>query len=105
VGALGLMQVLPSTGEELARKHGVVWRGAETLFDPLVNVKLGVAYLKQLSDRYSHVPTALAAYNWGPGRIDKRIRRGDTLPKIYVKKIMRAYDTVGGHLALHTSSS
>jgi soluble lytic murein transglycosylase-like protein len=105
VGALGLMQILPSTGEELARKHDVPWVGRETLFDPTTNVKLGTAYLKQLSDRYSHVPTALAAYNWGPGRIDKRIRRGDTMPEIYVKQVMRAYDTVGGHLALYASSS
>jgi soluble lytic murein transglycosylase-like protein len=105
VGALGLMQILPSTGEELAAKHGVPWHGPETLFDPKVNVKLGTAYLKQLSDRYDHVPTALAAYNWGPGRIDRRLRKGDTLPEIYVNAVMRAYDGAGGHLALHTSSS
>jgi soluble lytic murein transglycosylase-like protein len=105
VGALGLMQILPSTARELASKHGIVWHGDETLFDPIVNVKLGTAYLKQLADRYDHVPTALAAYNWGPGRIDRRLRNGKDLPEIYVNRVMRAYDGVGGHLALHTSSS
>lgn len=105
VGALGLMQILPSTGEELASKHGVTWYGAETLFDPVVNVKLGTAYLKELSDRYDHVPTALAAYNWGPSRIDRRLRQGSSLPEIYVKRVMQAYDGVGDHLAMHTTSS
>ena len=100
VGALGLMQVMPSTGEELAREQGIEWRGPETLFDPVVNVKLGIAYLKELSDRYQQLPTALAAYNWGPGRIDRRLRRGSDLPDVYVKSVMRAYSNVGNDLAI-----
>ena len=83
VGAIGLMQILPSTGAELAAREGLDWRGARSLFDPFVNVRLGTAYLKQLTERYGSVPTALAAYNWGPGRIDKRLRRGTPLPKRY----------------------
>ena len=82
-GALGIMQIMPATGEELARRHGVVWRGPQTLFDPFVNVKLGTAYLKQLLRRYDNVSTALAAYNWGPGHIDRRLRRGNALPTKY----------------------
>lgn len=94
VGALGLMQLLPSTGEELAGKLDIEWRGPQTLFDPIVNVKLGVAYLRELSDRYRHVPTALAAYNWGPARIDRRLRRGARLPSLYSNQVMRAYEIV-----------
>jgi soluble lytic murein transglycosylase-like protein len=94
VGALGLMQLMPATGEELARKRGIPWYGPATLFDPVVNVKLGIAYLRALSDRYDHVPTALAAYNWGPGRIDGRIRRKARVPEVYVKQVMRIYDEV-----------
>jgi soluble lytic murein transglycosylase-like protein len=94
VGALGLMQLLPSTGEELARHYNIEWRGPETLFDPFVNVKLGVAYLGRLSDRYRSMPTALAAYNWGPGRIDRRLRRGARVPSLYAKQVMRAYESV-----------
>ena len=90
VGALGLMQILPSTGEEVAHREGVEWRGAQTLFDPLVNVQLGVAYLKELASRYGDVPTALAAYNWGPGHIDRRLRRGRTLPKVYPRLVLEA---------------
>jgi soluble lytic murein transglycosylase len=94
VGALGLMQIMPATGEELAGEHGIAWHGPATLFDPIVNVKLGVAYLSELSNRYSHVPTALAAYNWGPGRIDQKIRRGAEVPGLYIEQVMRAYDRV-----------
>ena len=91
VGAIGLMQVMPATGEELAADLGVVWHGAQTLFDPFVNLRLGVAYLKQLESRYGDTATALAAYNWGPGHIDRRIRRGRALPTEYPKLVLDAH--------------
>ncbi len=92
VGARGLMQLMPETGEELASKLGLPWRSPNSLFDPILNVKLGTAYLKQLTDRYASVTTALAAYNWGPGRIDRQIRAGDDVPTIYTREVMKAYD-------------
>jgi soluble lytic murein transglycosylase-like protein len=91
VGAMGLMQILPSTGRELAARHGINWIGPQTLFDPVVNVKLGVAYLKQLSDRYGSTSMALAAYNWGPGHIDRRLRRGTPMPTVYPGLVLEAY--------------
>jgi soluble lytic murein transglycosylase-like protein len=91
VGAMGLMQILPSTGRELAARHGIDWIGPQTLFDPVVNVKLGVAYLKQLSDRYGNTSMALAAYNWGPGHIDRRLRRGTPMPIVYPGLVLEAY--------------
>ena len=91
VGALGLMQVMPATGAELAARVGVDWLGPHTLFDPTSNVKLGVAYLRELSDRYGSISTALAAYNWGPGRIDRRLRLGTALPDQYPSLVLEAY--------------
>jgi len=91
VGAIGLMQVMPETGAELAARMGVDWLGPQTLFDPATNVKLGVAYLRQLSDRYGSLSTALAAYNWGPGRIDRRLRLGAALPDQYPSLVLEAY--------------
>jgi soluble lytic murein transglycosylase len=91
VGAMGLMQILPSTGEALAASEGIVWWGPQTLFDPIVNVRLGVAYLKELTDRYGNTTMALAAYNWGPGRIDRRLRRGTPMPKVYPALVLEAY--------------
>jgi soluble lytic murein transglycosylase-like protein len=92
VGAMGLMQLLPSTGKELAERIGIEWKGPDTLFDPSINVKLGTAYLRQLTDRFGSVHTALAAYNWGPGRINRRLRRGATVPSRYIEQVMRAVD-------------
>jgi len=95
VGALGLMQVMPATGEELALEQGVTWRGPQTLFDPHVNVQLGTAYLAELIAKYDgDVPTALAAYNWGPGHIDRRLARGRALPEEYPGLVREAHAIV-----------
>ncbi len=91
VGALGLMQVLPSTGAPVARRLGITWRGPQTLFDPHANVRIGVAYLRELIDRYANVRAALAAYNWGPGEIDSRLRSGVVLPATYVERVLNTY--------------
>jgi len=91
VGAIGLMQVMPETGAELATRIGIDWVGPQTLFDPTSNVKLGVAYLRELADRYGSLETALAAYNWGPGRIDRRLRMGTALPDQYPSLVLEAF--------------
>jgi soluble lytic murein transglycosylase len=67
-GALGLMQVMPSTGRLLYRKEN--GKGRPDLNDPDANLRLGARYLKQLIDAFSgDVAAALAAYNAGPGRV------------------------------------
>ena len=91
VGAMGLMQILPATGEELAAELGIAWLGPQTLFDPLANVKLGTAYLKWLERRYGRLEVALAAYNWGPGRIDRRLQSGRPLPADYAQDVLAVY--------------
>jgi len=90
-GALGLMQILPSTGAELAAREGIPWFGPRSLFDPVVNVRLGTAYLDQLSERYRDTRTALAAYNWGPGHIDRRLRLGTPIPTVYPGMVLEAW--------------
>ncbi len=90
-GALGLMQLLPPTGRAVAHRLGVTWRGRETLFDPGINVRLGIAYLRELLDRYGDVSTALAAYNWGPSRVSSMLRRGDDAPSVYPRRVLSAF--------------
>ena len=65
--------------------------GPNTLLDPIVNIKLGVAYLRTLTNGYDDMSTALAAYNWGPGRIDRRLRRGEELPTEYINRVTQLY--------------
>ena len=98
VGAMGLMQLLPTTGKEIALRMGIEWNGPDTLFDPTTNIRLGTAYLSQLMNRYGSLNTALAAYNWGLGRIDRRLRRGRGIPSRYIEQVMRAIDHDGTRL-------
>ncbi len=91
VGALGLMQLRPKTAAAMAQELAIPWEGSESLFDPDLNVRLGVYYLTQLIDRFGDLDTALAAYNWGPTRIARAIRKGRTVPVRYTESVRRAY--------------
>lgn len=76
-GALGLMQILPSTGRVLASELKLRWDGEETLLDPNVNVKIGVHYFSILRELYNEdMESSLAAYNVGPTEVSQRLRRG-----------------------------
>lgn len=71
-GAVGLMQVVPATGAELARRIGPRPFRNEFLRTPELNVHLGTSYLARLMDRYDNdVPLALSAYNAGPTRANR----------------------------------
>ncbi|MEO6364856.1 MAG: transglycosylase SLT domain-containing protein [Luteimonas sp.] len=67
--AMGLMQVLPSTGAATARRIGLPYGGAESLYEPDTNIALGSAYLRQMLDKYGQAHYAIAAYNAGPAPV------------------------------------
>jgi soluble lytic murein transglycosylase len=70
--AVGMMQLLPSTGRQYARKVGVAGFTPAALTDPDTNVRLGTAYLSDLLARYGNdAAPALAAYNAGESRVDR----------------------------------
>lgn len=64
--AMGLMQVVPATGQAVARRVGIPWNGVATLYDPDANIAIGTAYLRQLYDKYGPPYMVLAGYNAGP---------------------------------------
>ncbi|MDR9468864.1 transglycosylase SLT domain-containing protein [Marinospirillum sp.] len=72
VGALGLMQVMPTTGQQVSRQLQTPLLAESDLLKPEYNLPIGVHYLSRLMQRYQDNPTlAAAAYNAGPSRASK----------------------------------
>jgi soluble lytic murein transglycosylase len=72
VGARGLMQLMPDTGRRLAESLGVTVASDDQFFDATLNLRLGVAYLRELSRRFEgRLPLILASYNAGEDEVSK----------------------------------
>ena len=81
VGARGLMQVMPETGQQIARKLNEPWQAENSLFNPDINIKYGAFYYKQLLNRFDgHFALAMAAYNAGPNRVSKWLPNDKSVP-------------------------
>jgi soluble lytic murein transglycosylase len=87
--ARGLMQLLPHTAREVARKNQLPYRQAADLYDPDVNIPLGTRYLAQMAARYGGAPwLASAAYNAGAGNVARWLdARGALEPDIFIDTI------------------
>ena len=91
VGAMGLMQILPYVGRHVARELGIAWRGNETLYDPYVNVRIGISYLVELSRQFNDFSLALEAYNRGPTALRATMTAGIRPSTLYARRVMSAY--------------
>jgi soluble lytic murein transglycosylase len=105
VGAKGLMQIMPSTADYIARKSGGTEFVQGDLSSPQINISYGSWYLRYLLDRYhGNTILALAAYNAGEGKVDEwwraaadrgeKFRVADHIPfpetRHYVDKVLSA---------------
>ena len=93
-GAVGLMQLLPETGEFIARSTGGTGFVEADLRDPDINVRYGTWLLDHLRARYDgDVETALAAYHAGPTNVDEWRRNGTGIEfpetRAYVDEVLR----------------
>ncbi len=81
VGALGLMQLMPETGKQVARNLNEPWQSDNWLLKPDINIKYGAFYYKQLLGQFDgHFALATAAYNAGPGKVIKWLPSQGSLP-------------------------
>lgn len=70
VGASGLMQLMPATAQETAKRFGIPLKSDQQVLDPSTNIQLGAAYLSQVYGQFNgNRVLASAAYNAGPGRV------------------------------------
>lgn len=95
VGAMGLMQLMPATYDELRDRYGL---GGDP-FDPRNNLLAGTAYIRELSDRYG-APGFLAAYNAGPGRLDRYLAGSSSLPAETVNCVAAITPNLGNSVPL-----
>ncbi len=106
-GAIGLMQMMPSTFEWLTDDILREYLGIGMLYDPETNIKYGTYYLSRLYNRFGDWDTALAAYNGGEGNVSEWLKdkkysddgiklKTDMIPdefsetRNYVKKVNKA---------------
>jgi soluble lytic murein transglycosylase len=97
-GAIGLMQLLPTTGRKVAKEIRLPYSGLDTLTDPQSNIRLGTTYLGQMAERYGgNRVLATAAYNAGPHRVDAWLpQSGDIDARIWIENI--PFDETRGYV-------
>ncbi|MBI4522865.1 MAG: lytic transglycosylase domain-containing protein [Deltaproteobacteria bacterium] len=91
-GARGLMQIHPSVAHALAKEAEVhLGHGLKSLDDPIMNIKLGVLYLRSLRNSFKDLKLALAAYNHGPAAVRSRLAEEGTFSSRYAVKVLSTY--------------
>ena len=87
-GARGLMQVMPSVGQQVARSLGYPLWDPGLLFDPDANLELGIAHLASSIRQYDDLPRVLAAYNAGGSRVTRwAAKPGAQDPEVFAERI------------------
>lgn len=81
VGASGLMQLMPATAKETAKRFGIPLTSPQQVLNPDTNIQLGAAYLSQIHGQFNgNRVLATAAYNAGPGRVRQWLKGAHHLP-------------------------
>jgi soluble lytic murein transglycosylase len=90
-GEIGMMQILPGTGEWIAKKNHLPWKGKKTLLDPVMNIRIGAAYFNFLRERFDNQSRLyLSAYNMGPKNVERALEK-NVWPKEYAQRVMKHY--------------
>ncbi|MGX5843675.1 lytic transglycosylase domain-containing protein [Mesorhizobium sp. ArgA1] len=98
-GAMGLMQIMPATWEELRIKHNL----GKDPFAPRDNILAGAAYLREMLDRFG--PNGfLAAYNAGPQRYQEHLSKGRPLPRETIDYVAKLIPLIKGPVKVPPNS-
>lgn len=89
VGATGLMQLMPATAKDTARRFDIPLASPQQVLNPNTNIQLGAAYLSQIYGQFKgNRVLASAAYNAGPGRVRQWLKNAEHLPfDVWVENI------------------
>lgn len=87
-GAVGLMQVMPFTARDLARRLSISSPDINALKNPAINIKLGIRYMEDVFERFSNnMVCAVASYNAGPTAVASWMNKGTTDMDLFVEDI------------------
>ncbi len=92
--ALGLLQVRPATGRDVAARNSIPWKGEISLFEPSTNLLIGATYLAELRESFGSWDLALTAYNQGPTRARKIAARGTNRSSRYAARVLRRFEAL-----------
>lgn len=96
-GAVGLMQVKPSTARAVVSDLGWPWKSDDELFQPAVNVRVGTEYLFHLVAKFGSVEKAIIAYNQGETSVRGLLSEGTKLPRQYLRRVLKEYRRLQRH--------
>lgn len=94
-GAVGLMQILPDTAYYISDKIADFdVQNKNELFDPVINIRLGVNYFAYLMNKLGDQKLSIIAYNFGPSNLKSYIEYGKNPPLFYYYKVMDNYHSI-----------
>jgi soluble lytic murein transglycosylase len=88
------MQIMPYVAQPLAHELGIEWSGDRTLFNPYLNIRIGIYYLSQLILDFKDTEVALTAYNYGPTYVKTLLERKERIPQDYYHRFLTVYQTI-----------
>ncbi len=93
-GSMGLLQIRPWVAADIAHRHKLPLRRSEQLYNPVLNVRVGVAFLAEIHEEFEDLELSLAAYHIGPTRVRRRAKQGWRPKGPYVRRVMGRYQAL-----------
>ena len=103
-GEIGLMQIKPDTAEWIAKTYKLEYKGAESLFNPAINIRIGAAFMNKLRNQFAAKSGLyLSAYNAGAKKVRMMVSEKNT-PTAYAMAVMKRYFAIYSALGTETGT-